>query len=297
MNQKTMKKKSELLALAGAFLTEENKAKRVGILLKAEKILAGASFKNKKQFLEFCGVSYFASINSSQKIAKGKKENYNSLILYLSASKNAGVELCSFASAGCRLACLVGAGHALLEKRAGKLTIARARVVKSWVCHFRADLARAILQAEIITAQKSAQRAGASFCVRLNGTSDISWNELIEKNPDIQFYDYTKNPERQPRKNYHLTFSYSMRARLTHYKQALCNGLNLAVPIIKADFDKCLQLAKTFDADITDLRFLDKQRAGFALLRAKTTENSEAGEQYSFLLNFKQFKKLHSALV
>lgn len=49
--------------------------------------------------------------------------------------------------------------------------------------------------------------------VRLNVFSDLPWElmvpRLFEDFPDVQFYDYTKVPEREPPANYDLTFSFA----------------------------------------------------------------------------------------
>ena len=119
-----MKNYKELKELANAYLREIEPAKKFGILLQAESLLKAYSYTSKAKLLKDLQISYFASVNSSQKIVKGEKLNFDTLVLYLSASKNAGVDLCKFASTGCRLACLVASGHALIEENAGKNTIA-----------------------------------------------------------------------------------------------------------------------------------------------------------------------------
>ena len=55
-------------------------------------------------------------------------------------------------------------------------------------------------------------------CIRLNGTTDIRWElilidgkNIFEWFPNVQWYDYTKIPNRKVShlSNYHLTWSYS----------------------------------------------------------------------------------------
>lgn len=59
---------------------------------------------------------------------------------------------------------------------------------------------------------------------RLNLFSDIPWElffpGLFEAFGDVQFYDYTKVPERDPPANYDLTFSYSGRGRSGNLEEA-----------------------------------------------------------------------------
>jgi hypothetical protein len=68
---------------------------------------------------------------------------------------------------------------------------------------------------------KQAEKAGLTLLIRLNGTSDIKWENvffdydnkktnIFDLFPNIQFYDYTKIANRiDLPKNYDLTFSYS----------------------------------------------------------------------------------------
>jgi hypothetical protein len=104
--------------------------------------------------------------------------------------------------------------------------------------------------------------------VRLNGTSDISWEKIsytngvhrfssiMESFPDIQFYDYTKNPNRTDLPpNYSLSFSLAENND-DNAKAALKKGLNLAVVFRKKPPVKFWG-RKVVDADEDDLRFLD----------------------------------------
>ena len=70
---------------------------------------------------------------------------------------------------------------------------------------------KAKLVKEIKALERKAKRENKRAAVRLNGTSDLRWErifpELFGMFPDVQFYDYTKVPERVTPDNYHLTFS------------------------------------------------------------------------------------------
>lgn len=67
------------------------------------------------------------------------------------------------------------------------------------------------LSREIENLQKRGEKNGKPCAVRLNGTSDIKWENiapsLFTDFPDVAFYDYTKIPNRQTPENYHLTYS------------------------------------------------------------------------------------------
>jgi hypothetical protein len=49
---------------------------------------------------------------------------------------------------------------------------------------------------DICDLQAMAQRKNMKFAVRLNGTTDIKWEDLdlMQNMPEVQFYDYTKWP-------------------------------------------------------------------------------------------------------
>ena len=60
------------------------------------------------------------------------------------------------------------------------------------------------LASDISALIRKAEREGLTPVIRLNGTSDISWEvyggemgvSLMDRFPGVQFYDYTKNPAR-----------------------------------------------------------------------------------------------------
>jgi hypothetical protein len=262
-------------------------------LARIKSVLSCLEFTTLNKTLKEIGVSYFCGLNSSQKIEKGKKENYDTLVLYLSASRNAGVDVCRFATAGCRLACLVASGHALIEARSKGNTILISRLIKTWVCVYRPDIAEELICSEIIKAKTKASKAKHKFAVRLNGTSDLDFSNIYSGFPTVQFYDYTKDPNRKSRKNYHVTFSYSNASfmRIVHYKQATSKGQKIAFPVIACDFEAALKLPDCFSMDSTDLRFLDKA-GNYGLLKAKQTLGNADGEKEGFLLNLEQLKNV-----
>lgn len=292
------KDKNEINQLAINYFLEQSAAKKFGILLKVEKLLGEYKFKSYSAFRKDFGFSYFAGLNSSQKTVKGLKENFNTLILYLSASKNAGKDLCSFATTGCRMACLEDSGQAALDIHKKIPTVKPSRIKKSWICIYRPDIAEKVLQHEIEAGKRKSEKQGRNFSVRLNGTADLDWSELIEANPTTIFYDYTKNPTRVEAANYHLTFSYSSMqpSRISHYKSAMAKGINIAVPVAKEDFEKALKLENTFSMDDTDLRFLDEGKGQFGILKAKVTKGMNAGKEEKFILSFADLVSLIDCL-
>ena len=267
-------------------------AKQAGALLEH-----APAYSTYSAFKRLFHLSYFASVNSSSKIIKGADKEVDTLILYLAASNNAGVELCKSATKECRMLCLVCSGRAKMESKRdhSKRRIAIARVIKSWIMHYRSDIARAVLAHEIVSKQASALRKGRSFACRLNGTSDIDHSQTIAAFKDVSFYDYTKNnlPDALPA-NYSITYSFAnlSPARVRQYRKAVAMGLNIAVPVHADAFKRATSLPYAFDADRDDLRHLDKESGQLAILKIKKSPNYESDKQSDFVLGFEGVREL-----
>lgn len=228
------------------------------------------------------------SVNSDAKTRKGSAFGYRTGILYLTPGKSSAdrVDLCPSASAECRGACLAFSGRAGIYPE-----IARARARRRALFLSDRDGFFQKIKKEITSLVKSAGKRGETPVIRLNGTSDILWENIREpetgKNifeifSDVQFYDYTKIPNRKSTyKNYHLTFSWSG-ANAQESAQALKNGLNLAVPFaVKRGGELPTHHTiegKTYqvkDGDISDLRFLDAGKPCIIGLRVKPNKGAK----------------------
>ncbi len=194
------------------------------------------------------------------KLLKGEKKGYMSFVLHLSPADVSGYETCPKRTAGCTAACLNTAGRGGMFKPGGTNTIQEARKRKTRMFFEQRDEFMVQLEKDIKLGIKQAEKKGMTPCFRLNGTSDIAWEKygIIEKFPEVQFYDYTKMRNRKVKHltNYHLTFSKAdgndMDVRL-----AAAAGMNVAVV-----FDKLPSTyigREVIDGDETDLRFLDKR--------------------------------------
>ena len=123
---------------------------------------------------------------------------------------------------------------------------------------------------------RDCEKQGKLPAVRLNGTSDLRWEKIkfegqtiLERFPQVQFYDYTKNPNRfkDLPANYHLTYSFNELTPLDTARKVLDNKGNVAVvfrnEIPKQFLAKNNPLLvntsryKVIDGDKHDLRFLD----------------------------------------
>lgn len=180
---------------------------------------------------------------NNPKTAKGAELGFVNAILHLAPSDLSGQNVCPFASAGCRAACLNTAGR-------GQMTVVQdARIAKTQKYLADRDAFVSELAHEILALNKKAARYGKTAAVRLNGTSDIMWAtipvewrgivypNLMTAFPDVQFYDYTKIPVANHFRsvggrefwpvNYDLTFSLSENND-KHAVAALAAGFRVA---------------------------------------------------------------------
>ncbi len=151
-------------------------------------------------------------------------------VLHLAPARKSGFNLCASMTPGCEAACLDTSGHGRFDKTQAS-RIAKAR----WLMLDR-ETFLAKLDREISNGARQAERLGLRFAVRLNATSDVRWETLrldgetlMERHPDVQFYDYTKHSNRRGiPANYHLTFSLADGNEAAAL-EAFRRGLNVAV--------------------------------------------------------------------
>lgn len=214
------------------------------------------------------------SVDLDPKTIKGNKKGYKTGILYLAPANTLGFyNLCPNALiAKCVEACLFTAGRG----RFTDVELSRIRKTLYWIDHKERFLNQ--LYNEIKREAIKANNKGYKFVVRLNGTSDIRWenyfwNEMqdLYQNYGVVFYDYTKIANRKIKNNkiYDLTFSYSGVQSLQYQQQikkALENGMRLAAVWRKKElFPATFLNRKVVPGDETDLRFLDPINSVVAL--------------------------------
>lgn len=204
------------------------------------------------------------------KTSKGEKLNYLTGILYLAPSTVVqGLNLCKFASAGCKAACLYTAGRGRFNN------VQSARIAKTELYRDNLEYFMTSLVYSIQSVIRKAKRERLIPVIRLNDTSDIRWENIrdslgqniFEKFPSVQFYDYTKDFKRFDKtlpSNYHLTFSWSESNGNAALK-LLKLGVNVAAVFI--DIPKHYLGYDVINGDEHDLRFLDKK--GVVGLKAK----------------------------
>lgn len=206
------------------------------------------------------------------KLIKGEKKGYLSFILHLAPADLSGYNVCPMASEGCKAACLNTAGRGGIFKK-GETTnvIQQARIRRTQLFFKNRDFFMNLLVEDILAGIRKADREGLIPVFRLNGTSDIRWENIpvedYNKNgvvrhknimaafPNVQFYDYTALPNRRDLPaNYHLTFS-RKEDNDFNVMRAIAGETNVAVVFNKLP-DTWLGV-RVVPGDETDLRFLD----------------------------------------
>ena len=222
------------------------------------------------------------------KTPKGEKQGYLTAIMYLAPSNLSGYPVCAFAClAQCEIPCLNTAGRGRFDNTQ------KARIRKTLMFHQYRDEFNTLLVSEMWRAIRKARRMGLTLVVRLNGTSDIPWeNEhigygltIFERFPRTQFYDYTKAPTRHKLPdNYHLTFSYSgvdsFKPIVAKWDSKRVNQ-NMAVVFDKRPdfitYPDSIFATTVIDGDENDLRFLDKRDVIVGLTAKGNAKNDTTG--------------------
>ena len=197
---------------------------------------------------------------ANTKTMKGEKLGYHTYIMHLAPSTLSGYQVCPMASPGCASACLNLSGMGRFSN------VQAARIAKTkWFFEDRAAFMAQLVK-EVEAAIRKSTRLGFTPAFRLNGTSDIRWEQyavvrngveyrnIMEAFPTTQFYDYTKLTNRNfiP-SNYHLTFS---RSEVNEMKVlGMMAQMNVAV-VFDTIPDKYMGIT-VVDGTETDLRFLD----------------------------------------
>lgn len=228
------------------------------------------------------------AIDTNAKTVKGQKYGYMTGILYMAPSTISGHNTYPMAKvAQCEKACLYSAGRGAFN------SVQQSRIDKAKWFHANKQTFMEQLVVDIKKLIRKAEKAGMIPLVRLNGTSDIRWenvrfdygfgNEqvtIFDLFPDVQFYDYTKmaNRENLP-SNYDLTFSYSGVSSYAKYiEQAKTKGMRIAVV-----FRTRKQIPAKFmgldcvDGDDSDIRHIDPKGVIVALYAKGAAKTDVSG--------------------
>jgi len=226
------------------------------------------------------------SVDTNPKTLKGQQYGFMTAVLYMAPARMSGINLCSMAEvAQCDIACLNTAGNPAFADAKTKGRYNKARYFIEDRVGFMRHLAKEIFKTNAKVIAK-----GFNFLCRLNGTTDIRWElisvdvdaklsatigkpmgvykNIFELFSDIQFYDYSKIPNRKDiPANYDLTFSYSGVIKFQPYvNKAIASGMRIAVVFrTKASIPTSFNGMQCIDGDDSDIRHLDPQGVVVAL--------------------------------
>jgi hypothetical protein len=233
------------------------------------------------------------SIDTNAKTVKGQRYGVKTAVLYLAPARLAfdalGIPgtLCPMSElAQCEGPCLNRAGRGQFN------AIQAARLNKT--VFFLLDRIGFMgqLAGEIAEFVRKTLAEGFTPVVRLNGTQDHRWElepveidgvnypNLMSLFPDVQFYDYTKIPNRRGLPaNYDLTFSYSGVPEFRPYaEQALAAGMRVAVVFrSRAEIPAEFLGVPVVDGDDSDLRPYDPQGVVVALYAKGPAKKDRSG--------------------
>ncbi len=211
----------------------------------------------KEKDVKFSGNLLTAGTNA--KLVKDNGDEYIVAGLSLMpADKVAGINVCAMADcAGCKQGCLESAGRGAFSN------VKQARTRKTEFYRDDRQGFIATVEGDISAFKRKCELLGVKPAIRLNVLSDINYMKVIEKFPDVQFYDYTKNLKwafKDVPPNYHLTFSYS---GVDKYKPLADKVIketshNVAV-VFRKELPATFMGRKVIDGDVNDFRFDDEQ--------------------------------------
>ena len=196
---------------------------------------------------------------SNAKTVKGQILGFLTGILYLAPAWISGRNVCPLATKGCTAACLYSAGRGQMS------SVQRARIAKTMRFFDDRVAFMADIVADVERLQRKADRENLSLAIRLNGTSDIRWEtvpvegaaNIMARFPNVQFYDYTKIPNRRIADvpNYHLTFSRA-ESNEKDIPTAIAHGMNVAV-VFSGGLPETYLGLPVINGDESDVRFED----------------------------------------
>ena len=216
------------------------------------------------------------SIDSNAKTVKGQEIGFLTGILYMAPADLSGKNVCAMAEkAKCKDPCLFSAGRGAMN------SVQIARMKKTELFFSNRNYFMQCLVEDICKLVKKARKKNLIPLVRLNGTSDIKYenisftdvcgtfyNNIMEAFPGVQFYDYTKIANRRNiPANYDLTFSYSGVEEFSPYvAKAIQSGMRIAVVFkTQASIPAMFMGMQCVDGDNSDVRHLDDKGVVIAL--------------------------------
>lgn len=202
------------------------------------------------------------------------------VVMYLAPHRLSGVlNVCPWSTAGCRSVCLHDSGR--LGMNAGQT----AMLARTLFLARHPRLFILLLNHEIQQHMLGAWAKDQDLIVRLNGTSDIPWEQFV---PDmfeywdhtgVMFQDYTKDgmgrssveqrPEWSIPSNYYLVRSVTENTPLDRIEGAYRNVVMVAAVKRGDALPATFAGKRVIDGDAHDLRIFDEQGGRIVMVRAK----------------------------
>jgi hypothetical protein len=226
-------------------------------------------------------------LSNAKTNAKTKKMleefGYEAVIQYMAPDKVADGKhtACPWATQGCRDSCLYTAGR-------GAMRMVQDSRIRKTLSFFEDHWGYALLlQDELENLEKRAIKNGYAPVARLNGTSDIKWEDYIpmEAFSNTQFYDYTKGYKRMFKylnesksfpSNYHLTYSFDEHTTPRQVGRILHYGGNVAV-VFKDQIPEKFWGHKVISGMEHDFRFRDPRGYIVGLLARGRAKQDSTG--------------------
>lgn len=225
------------------------------------------SLKEAKSRMKSYGFSSILTLqNANAKLSKSI--GYYNAGISLAPASTSGYNLCVGATKQCKAACIAFTGRAEYLPLIHKSRINRAKLYIEDRKTFWE-----LLEPELHMVDRKAKKLGVEVAFRPNIFSDQNWYKtlpnLFSTFPHWNFYSYTKvrGKVRQYMNgdlpdNYHVTYSWSERAKPDEVKSYLKEGINVAVPFydkveMKGVIPSEWNGYQVIDGDESDLRFLD----------------------------------------
>lgn len=208
-------------------------------------------------------VKNLLSIGKDAKTRKSLDVGVLTGIVYMAPADVSGINVCPSMTKGCKAACLFTAGQGRYEN------VKAGRIRRTLQFHLRQEEFMFQLYKEISKLVVKAEKMGFIPAVRLNGTSDIayedipvgSFDNIFQAFPNVAFYDYTKRFDRLEKcagiRNYHLTFSRA-ETKLSHAQSTKALSLGYPVTVVfKNELPETWQGYTVIDGDKHDFRVWD----------------------------------------
>jgi hypothetical protein len=238
-------------------------------------------------------MSLLSNASTNPKTRKKLEEfGYEGVIHHMCPDKLADGKhtVCAWSTPGCRASCLNTAGRSQITGPLDEGTlqlymIHRSRTGKTleWI-NDRQGYADRLVK-ELVNLEERAIKKGYQPVARLNGTSDIPWENWIDMEalPNVQFYDYTKSYDRMQKwlrgtlpSNYYLTYSNNEYTTNAERHFILAKGGTVAV-VFRDEVPWAWHGRDVINGDEHDFRFRDPKGVYVGLTAKGRAKKDDTG--------------------